>query len=48
MATWPRCLVYVGDSPSGEMGAESDGELRGARRHLRFYRPQIGWELEQG
>ena len=36
MATWPRCLVYVGDSRPGEMGAESDGELRRGRRHLRF------------
>ncbi len=48
MATWPRCLVYVGDSPSNEMGAESDGELRRDHRHLRFYRPEIGSALAQG
>ena len=36
MVTWPRCLVYVGDSPSDEMGAESDGELRRVYRRLHF------------
>jgi len=36
MVTWPRCLVYVGDPRSNEMGAESDGELRGACRHSTF------------
>lgn len=48
MATRPRCLVYVGDSPSDEMGAESDGELRRVRRRLRFYEPRIGSGLVQG
>ena len=38
-ATWPRCFVYVGDPRSGEMGAESGGELRRGCRHSGFYPP---------
>ena len=47
-ATRPRCFVYVGDSPTDEMGTESDGELRRDRRHSSFYRPEIRNDSRRG